>query len=256
MITTGLDDFLDKLEAAPLALATKFGPWLTPLVPAYFVQRAMTTTLHAPSQWGWLAAAALEVVGIAATNSLLRAYQWEKERRKIDPAAPLWWNVAACTVYYGTAFLLVFFLEIWPTAIKLAPAAFVILSGTSALVLALVGDQKRRERLVGELSDKRQADRSAKRYADTLPTGQADRSLTGEVNTPDIDRLQAGRRAKQQAAEQKLLTYITHQPDFTHNEAAHFVGRSRPWVSDKLKEFEDSGVIKKNGHGYNLQVSQ
>ncbi len=238
-----LDALMDKIEAAPLAIATKFGPWLTPLVPAFFVQRAMTNHLDAPPLWGWIAAAALEIVGIAATNSLLRAYQWEQERRKSDPSAPIWWNVVACVVYYGTAFLLVFIVEFWPEATAFAPAAFVILAGTSALVLALVGDQKRREKLVSQTSAKRQLTGSAKR--------QPDKSLTGnKVSKPDIDRLQAGRKAKQRQAEQKLLTFIADQPDFTHDEAAAYVGRSRPWVTGKLAEFEQAGVIHKNGQGY------
>jgi len=238
-----LDTILDKIEAAPLAIATKLGPWLTPLVPAFFVQRAMIQHLDAPPKWGWIAAAALEIVGIAATNSLLRAYQWEQERRKSDPSAPIWWNVAACVVYYGTAFLLVFIIEFWPQATAFAPAAFVILSGTSALVLALVGDQKRRERLVNQTSAKRKKSKSANRQPDKLLTGS-------NVNKPDIDRLQTGRKAKQRQAEQRLLTFITDQSDFTHDEAADYVGRSRPWVTGKLAEFEQAGVIHKNGQGY------
>jgi hypothetical protein len=244
---TWFDDLLDQIEATPLALITKFGPWLTPLVPAYFVSRAMVKQLQAPELWGWVAAAALEVVGIAATNSLLRAYQWERERRKTDPAAPIWWNVSAALVYYLTAFLLVFFVELVPESLKLAPAMFVILSGTSALVLALVGDQKRRERLVIETSHQRQADRSAKRQADT--------SLTLGVSADHADSLEAARQSRknqQQAAESALLSFLAQRPDATHTEAAFNVNRSRPWVTGKIAEFEAAGVIKKNGNGYEV----
>lgn len=240
------EELVNTLEAAPLALATRFGPWLTPLVPAFFVHRAMMSHLNTPVAWAWIAAVALEIVGIAATNSLLRAYQWEQERRKSDPAAPIVWNVIAATVYYGTAFLMVLFLEIWPDVVKFAPAFFVVLSGTSALVMALTGDQRRRERLVSQMSAKRQPNTSATRHTD--------RSLTGEtVNNDDTDltdRLQAGRKAKQQQAESALLTYIADNPDAPHSQIAQAVNRSRPWVSGKLTEWEEAGVIQKNGHGY------
>lgn len=241
------DELLDQIEAAPLALITKFGPWITPLVPAYFVSRAMVKQLQAPELWGWVAAIALEVVGIAATNSLLRAYQWERERRKTDPAAPLWWNVSAALVYYLTAFLMVFFVELVPESLKLAPAMFVILSGTSALVLALVGDQKRRERLVTEMSHQRQADRSAKRLAD--------KSVTSGVSADHTDTLQAARqsrKASQEQAEAALLDYLSKHPDATHIQAAFNVNRSRPWVTGKIAEFEAAGIIKANGHGYEV----
>lgn len=245
-----MDEYLDKIEAAPLAIVTKFGPWLTPLVPAFFVSRAIVEHLKAPPMWGYIAAAALEVVGIAATNSLLRAYQWEQERRVSDPPAPVWWNVAACVVYYATAFLMVFFVELWPPSIKLAPAAFIVLSGTSALVLALVGDQKRRERVVSQLSAKRSAKRSGSGQSGRS-VGQPDHSMTG-VNNPDTDRLQAGRKAKQKEAEHALLAFVTKNNDFTHNEAAAAVGRARSWVTGKLSEFEERGVIQKNGQEYKV----
>lgn len=47
---------IDKAEAIPLLLATRFGPWITPLVPAYFVHRAMIKNLETPVVWAWIAA--------------------------------------------------------------------------------------------------------------------------------------------------------------------------------------------------------
>lgn len=235
-------NWFDDLETTILAIATKLGVWLTPLVPAYFVQRAMVQRLETPPAWGWIAAAALEIVGLSATKTLLRAYTWNQEKRKTDPAAPLGWNIVAAAVYYLTALLLVLVIEYYPGAVRLAPAAFVILSGTAALVIALSADHNRRQRLVIDLSVERSAKRSAVR-----PPSAPNRSTPGQH--PDSDRLQAGRKRQQQLAEQRLLTYLADHPHASHSEAAAIVGRSRPWVTGKINQFEQAGLISKNGAG-------
>lgn len=233
-------DKLELFEQSLLAFISKIGVWVTPLIPAFFVQRAMATHLDAPAAWGWLAAAALEIVGIAAMKNLLRAYTWEQERKKTDPAAPMRWYIVAAMIYYVTAFLIVLGVEFVPQAARAIPAAFVVLGGTAGLVIALSDDQGRRQRLVREMS----AERSAKRSV----TGKRNVSDIPEtVSEPDIDRLQAGRKAKQEAAEQKLLTVWQTSPHAPHSEIAAQVGRSRPWVTGKLGEWEEAGIISRNG---------
>ncbi len=44
----GIILFLEDWERLPLALVTMAGPWLTPLVPAYFVAVAINKHLNAP----------------------------------------------------------------------------------------------------------------------------------------------------------------------------------------------------------------
>lgn len=238
----------DTVESALLALASKIGVWLTPLVPAYFVQRAMVEHLQAPPAWGWIAAAALEIVGLAAVKNLLRAYTWEQERRKTDPPAPMAWNIVTAAVYYVTAFLLVLVIEFYPPATALAPAAFVVLSGAAALVIALSDDQNRRQAVVSQTSAKRQ-EASAKRQ----PTRSERVSQAGQQH--DTDKLQAARRRSQRQAEQRLLTYLADNPNATHDEAAAHVGRSRPWVTGKVNEWRTAGIIHKNGAGYETRTT-
>ena len=227
-------DFFDRWETVPLALAAKFGPWLTPLVPALFVQRALVTHLHTPSAWGWLAAASLEVVGIAATNSLLRAHTWEQERRKSDPAAPLAWHIFTVAVYYATAFLLVLVMEFFPAAARLAPAMFVLLAGTSALTLALAGDQKRRENLTVSRSEKRSARRS-ENAAMTVNFGQFGQT---DGQSDSLTRANLTRRLSKSDAEARLRDFLADHPGASHTDAARAVGRSRSWVSGKLAEWQ------------------
>ena len=227
-------DFFDRWEAVPLALAAKFGPWLTPLVPALFVQRALLMHLHTPPAWGWLAAASLEVVGIAATHSLLRAHTWEQERRKSDPAAPLGWHIFTVAVYYATAFLLVLVMEFFPAAARLAPAMFVLLAGTSALTLALAGDQKRREKLTVSRSEKRSA-RRPENAAPAVSFGQFGQ-IDGQSDS--LARANLTRRLSKSDAEERLRQFLADHPGASHTDAAHAVGRSRSWVSGKLAEWQ------------------
>ena len=226
--------FFDRWETVPLALAAKFGPWLTPLVPALFVQRALVTHLRTPPSWGWLAAAALEVVGIAATNGLLRAHTWEQERRKSDPAAPLGWHVFAVAVYYATAFLLVLVMEFFPAAARLAPAMFVLLAGTSALTLALAGDQKRREVLTVSRSEKRSARRS-ENAATAVSFGQFGQT---DGQSDVLTRANLTRKLSKSDAEKRLRQFFADHPGASHADAARAVGRSRSWVSGKLAEWQ------------------
>lgn len=243
------NSLFDQIESIILALATKIGLWITPLVPSYFVQRAMVNRLQTPQGWGWIAAAALEIVGIAATKNLLRAYTWNQEKRKTDPPAPIIWNAIAAGVYYLTAFLLVLITEFYPDSIRVAPAAFVILSGASALVIALSADQYRRQREVSQMSAKRSAARQqpvSSRSAKSQPDHQQ-----GSVTV--TDRLQQGRQVSQRRAEEALLTFLADNPDTTHQTAADHVGRSRPWVTGKIGDWVERGLVRVNGNGIEVK---
>lgn len=252
------NNFFDQIENLFLAVCTKLGLWITPLVPAYFVQRAMVNRLDTPSVWGWIAAAALEIVGIAATKNLLRAYTWNQEKRKTDPPAPLWWTAGAAGIYYVTAFLLVLVTEFLPSSVRLVPAAFVILSGASALVIALSADQYRRQQQVNQMVTNRSAKRQhqvSQRSLTSQPTSPPAGGIEGgRVNNQDTDRLQQGRLVSQHRAEQALLTFLADHPLTTHAEAADHVGRSRPWVTGKINDWLEQGLLTKNGHG--LEVNQ
>jgi 5-methylcytosine-specific restriction endonuclease McrA len=149
---------ISQIEQVPLAVVTRSGPWLTPLVPAYFIKQALVDNVHMPEGWAWTAAMSIEIVGIAATNNMLRAYQWNREKRKTDPAAPIGWNIAAVTIYFVTAFTIVLLVGLFPELSRIIPAAFVVLSGASAMVLALSYDQLRREQEVAESKSARKLD--------------------------------------------------------------------------------------------------
>lgn len=140
--------FLEDWERLPLAIVTMAGPWLTPLVPAYFVAVAIQEYLKAPLIVSLIVGIVLEVVGIAGIANATRAYLWNKNKRKTDETAPLILSIAAVSIYFVTAILLTALLEFWQELASIAPAMFVILSVSSGLILVLSSTQRGRERMV------------------------------------------------------------------------------------------------------------
>lgn len=237
------DLLIDKIETIPLILATRLGPWLTPLVPAYFVHRAMVAKLETPLIWAWIAALALEVVGVATMYSLLRAYQWNREKRKSDPTAPIVWNIAVSSIYYLTSFLLVLLIEFVPNAVKFAPAAFVILSGASAGTLALIADQKRREK------DVKLSKESVKKNRKSQDENLSDGVSNNTVKYGDLTAINVNRDERKLRQQQEMLDIYLDNPQVGVSEIARRLRMSRQTVYNYLNELEQDGLVHRNGDG-------
>lgn len=153
---------LEDWERLPLAIVTMAGPWLTPLIPAYFVAVAIQTYLKAPLLMAVIAGLVLEVVGIAGIANATRTYLWNCNKRKTDEAAPLGLSIAAVSVYFFTALLLTVVLELFENLAPIAPGMFIILSVSSGLILVLSAMQRRREQLVKIEKAERKQKRTSK----------------------------------------------------------------------------------------------
>lgn len=154
---------LEEWERLPLALVTMAGPWLTPLVPAYFVAVSIQRYLNAPGIVAVISGLVLEVVGIAGIANATRAYLWNRNKRKSDEAAPLWLSIAAVGVYFLTALLLTVVLEVWGELAPIAPGMFIVLSVSSGLILVLSSMQRRREQMVRQEKLERKRNRTQNR---------------------------------------------------------------------------------------------
>jgi len=161
------------LERFLVKYIARLGPWLTPLLPAYFIQRALQSRLDVHWAWAWIGAFALETVGIAAVFVLIDMHQYNLSKRKSDPPAQVGWAIVATVAYYVTAFLLVLFVEFIPDVIKFAPAAYVILGGSSAGILGLMANHRAMlEKIEGEKAERKSRTKSDKigHQTDILPT--------------------------------------------------------------------------------------
>ena len=193
---------LEDWERLPLAIVAMAGPWLTPLVTAYFVAMAIHNYLNAPPVVAVCAGIVLEVVGIAGIANATRAYMWNKTKRKTDKEAPLWLSIGAVAVYFFTALLLTVVLEVWEELAPFAPGMFIILSVSSGLILVLSSIQRRLERDVTLVKEKRKTKRKssgngAGNDAPEIPEvshSTKDRARKILAKTPTIAGAELGRR--------------------------------------------------------------
>ena len=73
------------------------------------------------------------------------AYDWNLNKRKRDPKAPVKLAVALGAVYIVATLGLVVFLEVWPWLSTYAPAIFPALAVVGAINLAMIARQEIRE---------------------------------------------------------------------------------------------------------------
>ena len=129
--------FADDIEESLLLIATKFGPWLAPIGPAYFVGRAAYHRLEAHLPVAIAMALAVELVGFAATHTTLKCWLWNGSKRKPDPTAPTSLMVWLSLVYFVAALILSFLVEVAPESATYAPAVFIGLAGVAYVTIAV-----------------------------------------------------------------------------------------------------------------------
>lgn len=127
----------NTIESVLLMLATRFGPWLAPIGPAYFVGRAAHNHLEAHWLIAVCMALAVEAVGIAATHTALKCWTWNGGKRKIDPTAPTTLMVWLSLVYFASALALSILVEVYPASATYAPAVFIGLAGVGYVTIAV-----------------------------------------------------------------------------------------------------------------------
>lgn len=132
-----IENLLSNTEDIMVILSTRIGPWLAPIVPAYFVGMAMHNQLHAWPIIAICGALAVEMVGMATTHTALKAWAWNKNKRKVDPKAPLWFCIGMSGFYFAGAISLTIVSEILPSTIVFAPAIFIVLAIVSMVTIAI-----------------------------------------------------------------------------------------------------------------------
>lgn len=204
---------LEEIEQLPLALVTMAGPWLTPLIPAWFVAVAIQRYLNAPVSVAIIAGLVLEVVGIAGLANATRAYMWNKTKRKTDEPAPVILSVVAVSIYFVTALLLTVILEFWGGLAAIAPGMFIILSVSSGLILVLSSMQRLREKRVRlEKQQRKQRRKQPKTTVDSKPYAPED---DGQF-MPHV----SGKTRRQ------ALIILTERPDISGSELGRELRRS------------------------------
>lgn len=137
VVRSFFEQLADTIEDVLLMLASRFGPWLAPIGPAYFVGRAAYHHLSAHWLIAVTMAVAVEAVGIAATHTALKAWAWNGSRRKTDPVAPFGLMVWLSIIYFISALILSILVEVYPQSATYAPAVFIGLAAVAYVTIAV-----------------------------------------------------------------------------------------------------------------------
>ncbi len=210
--------FLEDWERLPLALVTMAGPWLTPLVPAYFVAVAINKHLNAPISISIVAGLILELVGIAGIAISTRSYVWNQNKRMTDQPAQFTLSLIAVVIYFATALLLTVLLEFRADLAKIAPGMFVIMAVSSGLILVLSGLQNQRQKEVRIEKNERKQKRKS--------SGNGSGNLGGNKSGNDYRLSGNSTRVITGNTEKKAVIILAKNPDITGAALGRQLGKS------------------------------
>jgi len=246
---------IDNFENGAIDLVAKVAPWFAPIPTAYLVGRATVNHLEWPVAIGVLAAGVIESLGLVTCATALDLYQFNQNRRKNDPPAPFWLAAFLIFLYFIVAVLLTVVLDTQPSWSVIAPSIFPFLSLAGVTVIALRKDyQKRLQRIADEKAERkaeRQVNHEFQRQdLNSLfePSASNKMSNNGHLDM-NLNRLQAGRKAKLDNRLDKLLDAFRVNPSMGISDAARVLNVSRQTIYSYIDQLEHSGKIRRNGHG-------
>lgn len=222
-------------------LIAGLAPWLAPIPTAWLVGAATMRWLGWPWPVAIVAAVIIESLGLGATSTALQLWDYNRSRRKIDPAAPFW--IAACLVgiYFVVAVGLTVALDIFPDQAKYAPAIFPALSLSGMAVLALRSDHWRRLARIEQERAERKAERQAARQLSTVNVKRKDNNF--------IPRSHDTLRHLSSVKLDSLIDIYSADPGASPTQTARELGVSRQTIYTWLGQLESAGRIRKNGNG-------
>ena len=166
-------------SALLVSIVANVAPWLAPLPTAWLVYERTMTHLAWPQWVAITAGATLEALGVGILATALELYNYNRDKRKTDPQAPLWIALVLVVLYFTTAILLTVVLDIAPAIALVAPALFPVLSVASFALLALRADHERRVNAIAmqkaDAKTRREQLKREREQAGTRPE-QAERS--------------------------------------------------------------------------------
>jgi heme exporter protein D len=258
------------IETRITDLIAGLAPWLAPIPTAYLVGRATLGKLGWPLAVAICAALIVESLGLTATNTALTLYQYNRQRRKTDPAAPFGLAAGLVGAYVAVAVGLTVALDVAPSLAHYAPAIWPALSLTGVTLLALRSDHARRLDLIqADKQERRDARRAA---AQESAQAQHKTGTRPAHNGQDLDaqtahngqlpkRPAAGRavgntaQAAQRAALlEKLLEAYANNPDLGATEAARRLGVHRNSIYNYTDDLITAGRLHRNGHGWEVRA--
>lgn len=224
----------NNLEGRLTDLIAGFAPWLCPIPTAWLIGKAAFELLNWPLAVAICAALIVESLGLASVNTALTLRNYNQAKRKTDPGAPFPLAALVVGVYLAVAVLLTVALDIFPSLATFAPAIFPALSLAGVLVLTLRSDHRRRLESIAQERAAKRAERQEARKVTTVKRKGETVKAGRQVSTVKIDG---------------LLDIYKGDPLTTPTQAARALDLSRQTIYTYLEKLEESGRIRKNGHG-------
>lgn len=165
------------------------------------------------------------------------------------------WRCFFIVIYFLVAVLLTVVLDTQPSWSVIAPAIFPFLSLAGVTVIALRKDYQKRIQQIANEKAERKADRQVNigfqrqdlRGLFESPMS-SDMSNNGQIDM-NLNRLQAGRKAKLDNRLARLLDAFRVNPSLGISDAARVLDVSRQTIYSYMDQLEHSGKIRRNGHG-------
>lgn len=175
---------LRSINATLIDAASQIAPWLAALPTAWSVGHSVLHVI----KWDWpiavITGAALEMLGLAASDSALTLYSYNLERRKTDPDASrqMWIAVGMVGVYFGSVIILTAVLEANPVL-----ALFPVLSLVGTVNLALRKDHANRLDGIAEAKRLAKLARHEKPAGTPLANDGTPSEQVAQVGTPTAE---------------------------------------------------------------------
>jgi hypothetical protein len=230
------------LESLAITGVSRLAPWLSPLPTAYLVYDRTIVYLNWPAWVSLVSAITLEFLGLAATITLLDLYNYNRTKRKSDPAAPLLLVTVITAGYFLSAEGLTVILDIatkpqnqWIAA-DFAPAVFPVLSLAGVVLLAVRSDHNRRLDAITE----------SKRVARVARQKRKEEKRTEAVTLSDNG--QQTDIVRQYKTKQEFLAFVLLQPDILKvitpkqiaNQSGQSVRNARRWKNEAVEIMKEN----------------
>jgi predicted transcriptional regulator len=229
-------------------------PWITPLPSAVLVSTAVVQKLHWSSAMGWITALIIESLGFSTVSTSLLLWEYNADKRKIDPKAPFEIAVCLIAIYLVSTISLTILLDIMPELGRYAPAIFPVLSMVSAVNLVLRFGHRKRKSAVSLEKENRKTERQKKQAA-SVQGFDPSLSKYGSVNiAPDhfLNMARQVRKDNMHTRKDNLLALYRNYPQLGVTEVSSKLNLSRQTIYTYLNQLEDDGRIRRNGNGIEI----
>jgi hypothetical protein len=221
----------NETEATVIGAVAATIPWLAPIIPAYVAYENMLHVLAFPSRLAIIGAAVVEFLGLSAIHTAVQFWDYNRTRRKVDEAAPVYIAAAVGAFYLAVVLTVNVILDSAPAEQLIAKALLSLISIPAGVTLAIRAQHSRQ--LLQVDADKR--DRRLSKLTQPQPAVNQTSTVDKVDRAPKtVGDLTPGQR--------RIYDAMRANPAANYTEIGQQLGISRQAVSKQVKGM--NGVMK------------